>query len=433
MKIFETGRDAWEDICGALGPQAVTFDRSVAEAVAAIIADVRARGDQAVLDYGQKFDSAEMQDIHVTDEDIQSAYAEVGPDLLAAIRDAKANIEEFHRRQLRNSWIETERDRTLGQIIRPLERVGVYAPAAKAPLCSSVLMTALPAKVAGVGDVIMCCPPRKDGRVHPAMLVAAAESGIRKVFKAGGAQAIAAMALGTVSVQRVDKIVGPGNPYVTEAKRQLYGLVGIDMLAGPSEVLVLADGSIGADMVAADLLSQAEHAEDSRPMLITTERSLAHEVLNEIKRQKAMCSRSEIIGESLGEFGVVVICRNLDEAIELANYCAPEHLELLLADPWAVLPRIKNAGAIMLGRDSVVSVGDFVAGPSHTLPTNGTARFSSPLCVDDFIKKSSVIWYSKDALAGALGSIEALAKAEGFDAHARSARMRIFPMEEEQA
>ncbi|MDO8588204.1 MAG: histidinol dehydrogenase [Armatimonadota bacterium] len=425
MKIFETGRDAYEEICKALGPQATTFDRSVAEAVAAIIADVRSRGDQAVLEYGRKFDSPALESVAVEEAEVEAAYQEVGDGLLAAIRTAKANIEEFHRRQLRNSWIDAQEGRLLGQIIRPLDRVGVYAPGGKASYPSTVLMSVVPARVAGVSEIALCAPAQADGRMSSAMLVAAREAGAGKVFKAGGAQAIAAMALGTTIVPRVDKIVGPGNPYVTEAKRQLYGLVGIDMLAGPSEVLVLTDGAADPALVAADLLSQAEHAEDSRPMLITTERALAHEVLNEIKKQKALCSRGEIIDKSLGDFGVVVICRNIDEAIELANYCAPEHLELMVSDPWQILPRIRNAGAIMIGSDSTVSIGDYIAGPSHTLPTNGTARFSSPLCVDDFLKKSSIIWYSRAALAEAIKHIEDLALAEGFDAHARAARMRL--------
>ena len=428
MKIFETGRDAYEDICRALGPQTATFDRSVAETVAGIIADVQARGDEAVLEYGRKFDYAELQDLTVDDAEIEAAYGAVSDGLLAAIRTAKGNIEEFHRKQLRNSWFDAKDDRILGQVIRPLDRVGVYAPAGTAPLASSVLMTAIPAAVAGVGELIMCAPPQKtDGRIHPAMLVAARESSVGRVFKASGAQAIAAMTLGTATIPRVNKVVGPGNPYVTEAKRQLFGLVGIDMLAGPSEALVLADGTADAALVAADLLSQAEHSEDARAMLITTERALAHSVLNEVKSQKAQLGRQEIISKSLSDFGVIVLARNLDEAIELVNYAAPEHLELMVAEPWAVLPRIKNAGAIMIGQDSTVPIGDYIAGPSHTLPTNGTARFSSPLNVDDFLKKSSVIWYSKKAVAEALEPLTALALAEGCEAHARAVRMRVEP------
>ncbi|MDO8682800.1 MAG: histidinol dehydrogenase [Armatimonadota bacterium] len=425
MKIFEAGRDSIEAICEALGPQMTAIDRSIASVVESIIADVRTWGDEALLKYGRQFDSPDLQAITVDESEFQAAYESVDPELINALRIAKENIEDFHKKQLRNSWIDTSEQRILGQIIRPLDRVGVYAPGGKAPYPSTVLMTALPAKVAGVQDIIMCAPPQKDGNMHPSMLVAAREAGVRAVYKVGGAPAIAAMALGTPTIPRVDKIVGPGNIYVTEAKRQLYGIVGIDMLAGPSEVLVLADKTADARLVAADLLSQAEHAEDSRAILITTVRSLAHEVLNEVKRRKSECGRQEIISASLDNFGVIVICGNLDDAVELANYCAPEHLELMVADPWSVVPKIKNAGAIMVGSDSVVSVGDYIAGPSHTLPTNGTARFGSPLCVDDFLKKSSVIWYSRQALQEALAPLTAIASAEGFDAHANAARLRI--------
>jgi len=426
MKIFEAGRDKREDILAALGPQAMAFDQSAAETVAAIIADVIQRGDEAVLEYGRKFDYPELHDLTVAESEIEAAYQAVSPELLEAIRTAKANIEDFHGKQVRNSWIEAEERRMLGQIIRPLERVGVYAPAGTAPLCSSVLMTALPAKAAGVPEIIMCAPPRKaDGLIPAAMLVAARECSIKSVFKAGGAQAIAAMAFGTATIQRVDKVVGPGNVFVTEAKRQLYGIVGIDMLAGPSEALVLADATADPALVAADLLSQAEHSEDARAMLITTERALAHSVLNEIKRQKPQLSRRDIITQALDRFGVMVICGSLDEAIELVNYCAPEHLELMVAEPWPILARIKNAGAIMIGRDSTVPLADYIAGPSHTLPTNGTARFSSPLNVDDFLKKSSVIWYSHEAMADALNTLTELASAEGCDAHTQAVRMRV--------
>jgi histidinol dehydrogenase len=427
MKIFEVGRDAHEDICKALGPQAVSADQSIAATVASIITDVRTWGDDALLKYGRKFDCPELASIVVDDAEIDAAYAAISMDLLSAIRTAKQNIEDFHKRQLHGSWIDTTETRILGQIIRPLERVGVYAPAGKAPLASSVLMTALPAKVAGVGEMIMCAPPQKDGNIHAPMLVAARECGIGKVFKASGAQAIAAMAIGTAAIPRVDKIVGPGNAFVTEAKRQLYGIVGIDMLAGPSEALVLADGAADPVLVAADLLSQAEHSEDARAILVTTERPIAHEVLNEIKRQRTELSRGEMINDALNAFGVVVICTSLDEAIEMANYCAPEHLEMMVADPWTVLPRIKNAGAIMIGRDSAVPIGDYIAGPSHTLPTNGTARFSSPLSVDDFLKKSSLIWYSRQAAADVLKPLTELALSEGFDAHAKAVRLRVEP------
>ena len=430
MKILEAGRDPYEEICKALGPQASMADKTVVSAVEAIIADVRTRGDEAVLDYGRQFDCPTLETLIVDESEFEAACASISADLLDAIRAAKRNIEDFHTRQLRNTWIDSDENRLLGQIIRPLDRVGVYAPAWKAPLLSSVLMTALPARVAGVKELVMCAPPRKDGQIQPAMLVAARECGIQKVFRAGGAQAIAAMAFGTDTIPRVDKVVGPGNVYVTEAKRQLFGTVGIDMLAGPSEALILADSAADPVLVAADLLSQAEHSQDARAMLITPDRTLAHAVLNEIKRQKPLLDREEIISEALDRFGVVVICTDIDEAIQLANYCAPEHLELMLTDPWPILPRIKNAGAIMIGKESTVPIGDYIAGPSHTLPTNGTARFSSPLGVDDFIKKSSVISYTRQAVADILKPLTELATAEGCDAHAKAVRLRVEPQTE---
>ncbi len=308
--------------------------------------------------------------------------------------------------------------------MRPIEKVGFYAPGGLAPYPSTVLMTAVPGVVAGVKTLVMCCPAQKDGKVSPAMLVAAKECGVSDVFKIGGAQAMAAMAFGTNTVPKVDKIVGPGNQYVTEAKRQLFGYVGIDQLAGPSEILVLADDSANPVYVAADMLSQAEHASDSRCVLITTSRRVADETLKEIKRQSETAPRRQFIDESLGKYGVVVIARGIDEAIDLANAFAPEHLELALADPWSILGEIRNAGTIMLGHQTPVPLCDFAAGPNHTLPTNGTARFSSALSVDEFVKKSGLLAYSAKALRDIAPTVLELAAAEGFDAHANTIRVR---------
>lgn len=424
MKILETERDPASEILAALTSQERGPDLEVECIVREIIEDVRKRGDTAILELGRKFDSPDLDSVRTEPSEFDAAYDLVSPNLLAAIRKAKSNIEEFHRKQVSNSWIDTREDFTYGQIVRPIEKVGFYAPGGLAPYPSTVLMTAVPAVIAGVKTLVMCCPAQRDGRVSPAMLVAARECGVTDVFKIGGAQAVAAMAFGTDTVPKVDKIVGPGNAYVTEAKRQLFGYVGIDQLAGPSEILVIADDSANPVYVAADLLSQAEHAGDSRCALITTSRRVADETLKEIKRQAEAATRRQFIEESLGRHGIVVIARNLDEAVELANAFAPEHLELALTDPWAILGQIKNAGAIMLGHHTPVPLCDFAAGPNHTLPTNGTARFSSALSVNDFVKKSGLLAYSEAALRAIAPTVLELAAAEGFDAHANTVRVR---------
>jgi histidinol dehydrogenase len=425
MKIFESGRDPQEAIDAVLAPPETPSTQSVEDAVRSIIADVHARGDEALLELGRKFDSPEIASLAVSEEEFQAAYDSVSPKLVGAIRRAKTNIEEYHKKQLRTSWIDVQGGVTLGQIIRPIERVGLYAPGGKAVYPSSVLMTAIPAKVAGVPHFVMCSPAQANGGVDPLMLVAARESGIDAVFKIGGAQAVAAMAFGTPTVPKVDKVVGPGNPFVTEAKRQLYGIIGIDMMAGPSEIMIVADASADPVYVAADVLSQAEHADDSRTVLVLTDRQLADRVLNEVKRQKADSPRREIIDKSLEEFGAVIIARSVEEAAEMVNRFAPEHLELLVGDPWSVLPLIKNAGAIMMGPYSPVPLGDYAAGPSHTLPTGGTARFSSPVTVDDFLKKSSLVSYNKESLDEIASTVIELAEAEGFYAHANTIKARM--------
>lgn len=425
MKIFEIGRDPQQEIDAALAPPERPATEQVEQITREIVADVRARGDEALLELGRKFDSANLSSIAAGEGEFQAAYESVEPKHLAAIRRAKANIEEFHRKQLRQSWIDVRDGTVVGQIIQPIERVGLYAPGGKAAYPSSVLMTAVPAKVAGVPFFIMCSPAQADGNIDPLMLIAAREAGVDAVYKVGGAQAVAAMAYGTDTVPKVDKVVGPGNPFVTEAKRQLYGVVGIDMMAGPSEIMIVADDTSDPRFVAADLLSQAEHAEDSRAVLVTVSRALADTVLQAVKQLKSVAPRGELISESLAANGVVVIARTIEEAALLVNRFAPEHLELLVTDPWAVLPLIRNAGAIMLGAYSPVPLGDYAAGPSHTLPTGGTARFSSPVTVDDFQKKSSVVSYNREALREVAQTVIDLAEAEGFLAHADSIRIRM--------
>jgi len=425
MKIFETERDPMSEVLAALSAEAAGSDPELEGTVREIIADVRRRGDEALLELGRKFDSPELADLRVAEADFEEAYHAVKLELLEAIRTAKSNIEAFHRRQLQNSWIEMGEDFVYGQIVRPIQTVGLYSPAGLAPYPSTVLMTAVPAAVAGVKRMVMCSPVQKDGRVHAAMLVAARECGVNDIFKVGGAQAIAAMAYGTGTVPRVDKIVGPGATYVAEAKRQVFGVVGIDQLAGPSEILVLADDSANPTHVAADLLSQAEHGDDSRCALVTDSRKLADAVLREVKSQTETAARADYIRRSLDSFGVVVIARDMDECIELANAFAPEHLELAVSEPWETLKKIKNAGAIMLGPMTPVPLCDFAAGPNHTLPTGGTARFSSPLGVDDFLKKSGLLSYTPEGLRRIAPTVLELAAAEGFDAHANTIRIRI--------
>lgn len=425
MRILETDRDPAAEILSALTAEAQGPDPELQETVRRIIADVRQRGDAAILELGRRFDSPELQTIRASEDEFDAAYATIKPELLQAIRTAKDNIEEFHRKQLQNSWMDMRDDFTYGQIVRPIERVGFYAPGGLAPYPSTVLMTAVPGVVAGVKTLVMCCPAQKDGRASGPMLVAAKECGVTDVFKIGGAQAAAAMAFGTDTVSKVDKIVGPGNQYVTEAKRQLFGYVGIDQLAGPSEILVLADDTANPAYVAADILSQAEHGPDSRCALVTTSRRLADAVLHEIQCQTETAPRKDYINESLGKFGVVVIARSTDEAIDLANTFAPEHLEVALAEPWDAVRKIKNAGTVMVGHYTPVPLCDFAAGPNHTLPTSGTARFSSALSVDEFIKKSGLLSYTQKALRKIAPTVLELAEAEGFDAHANTLRIRL--------
>lgn len=392
-----------------------------------IVADIRERGDEALFEYTERFDGVKLTEdtVTVTEEEIKEAYDKIDPALLKVIRDAIVNIRDYHMLQKRASWFETKDGIFLGQRILPIARVGVYVPGGRAVLSSSVLMNVIPAKVAGVPEIIMVTPPQKEGGLNPASVVAAVEAGVTKILKAGGAQAIAALAYGTKSIPKVDKIVGPGNIFVALAKKAVYGSVGIDSIAGPSEILVLADETADPKYVAADLLSQAEHDEMASAILVTTSEDLAEKVSVEVERMTEKLSRKEIIKKSLENYGCIFIAESMDDAVRAANAIASEHLEILTKDPFNTMTYIKNAGAIFLGPYSSEPLGDYFAGPDHILPTNGTAKFFSPLNVDDFVKKSSVISYSEEALMPVYKEIITFAEAEGLTAHANSIAVRF--------
>lgn len=396
--------------------------------VAAILDRVREEKDQAVFDYTLKFDGAKIDasNIRVTEEEIEEAYELVGDELVAIIEKALANIRDYHEKQCQNSWFESKPNGTmLGQKVTPLARVGVYVPGGKAAYPSSVLMNIAPAKAAGVEKIIMVTPPGKDGKVTPTTLVAAHEAGADVVYKVGGAQAVAALAYGTQSIPKVDKIVGPGNIYVALAKRAVYGHVSIDAIAGPSEILVIADETANPRYVAADLLSQAEHDELASAILVTTSKELAQKVSDEVDGFLKELSRSEIIQKSLDNYGYILVADTMEEVIDIANEIASEHLEIQTKNPYDIMTRIRNAGAIFIGEYSSEPLGDYLAGPNHVLPTNGTAKFFSPLSVDDFIKKSSIIAYSEEALRTIHKDIEKFAEAEHLTAHANSIKVRF--------
>ena len=393
-----------------------------------IIDNVRKNGDKALFEYTAKFDKCELtaETIKVTDAEIKEAYSKLNPELIEVMKKSAENIRIFHEKQKRNSWIETREDGSiLGMRIIPVEISGVYVPGGKAAYPSSVLMNVVPAKVAGVERIVMCTPPGPDGNVNPGTLVAADIAGVTEVYKVGGAQAVAAMAFGTESVPKVDKITGPGNIFVALAKKACFGHVSIDSIAGPSEILVLADDSANARYVAADLLSQAEHDELASAILVTTSERLAKEVSDEIDGFLQTLSRADIIRKSLENYGYIFIADNMDDAIDAANAVASEHLEIITVNPYETMTRIKNAGAIFLGEYSSEPLGDYFAGPNHILPTNRTARFFSPLNVDDFLKKSSIISYSRQALEKVHKDIELFAKEEGLTAHANSIAVRF--------
>ena len=428
MKIIELTEESTKDLLEELLKRSPSGFESYEKNVREIVEDVKRRGDEAVFEYTERFDrvKTDAATLQVTPEEIEEAYALVEPGLLDVIRKALVNIRRFHEKQKRNSWFDTTPDGTiLGQRITPLERVGVYVPGGKAVYPSSVLMNIVPAKVAGVDEIVMTTPPGKDGKVNPATLVAAMEAGADRVFKVGGAQAIAALAWGTQSIPKADKIVGPGNIYVALAKKAVFGHVSIDSIAGPSEILVLADESANARFVAADLLSQAEHDEMASAILVTTDEELAHAVSDEVDAFLRVLSRREIIEKSLEQYGRILLAPDMETAIRTVNRIASEHLEIVTHNPFEVMTKVRNAGAIFLGTYSSEPLGDYFAGPNHVLPTNGTARFFSPLGVDDFIKKSSLISYSREALESIHKDIEAFAQAEGLTAHANSIHVRF--------
>lgn len=402
------------------------------QTAADIVQAVKAGGDNALRRFTEKLDGVSLETLRVTKEEIGAAEAQVAPELLAALRRAADRIRRYHARQKRVSWWETEADGTvLGQRIQPLSAVGIYVPGGRAVYPTSVLMNALPAQVAGVPRIAMVSPPLPDGRIHPAILAAAHIAGVTEIYKAGGAQAIAALAYGTESVPRVDKIVGPGNVYVALAKRLVYGTVDIDMVAGPSEVVVLADETANAAYVAHDMLAQAEHDPLASAILVTPSALLADGVESALKAQCPKLARADIAQASLRERGAICLVEDLHEGTDIVNRLAPEHVQLLVRNPWAVLGKISHAGAIFLGEDSPVVVGDYWAGPNHVLPTDGTARFSSPLGVDDFVKRSSIVAFSREALVRDAAAIVTLAESEGLGAHAEAIRVRLGQKEED--
>lgn len=400
----------------------------VIDSVNKIVNNIRENGDKVVFEYTRLFDKVELNasTIKVSEKEIEEAYVNIDKNLIEVIKRAKANIEKFHSKQKENSWFSTESDGAiLGQLYRPLEIVGVYVPGGTAPLPSSVLMNVMPARVAGVERIIMATPPGKNGIINPAILVAAKEAGVDEIYKVGGAQAIAALAFGTETIPKVDKIVGPGNIYVAMAKRMVFGYCDIDMIAGPSEIMVVADATANPKFVAADLLSQAEHDILASSILVTTSQKLAEDVRSEVERQIGYLTRKDILNKSIDDYGTAVIVESIEEATEVVNKIAPEHLELCVEEPFNVLGYIKNAGAIFLGNYASEPLGDYFAGPNHVLPTSGTARFFSPLNVGDFVKKSSVISYTRKALQNVKDDVILFAEAEGLTAHANAIKVRF--------
>lgn len=404
-----------------------TEKNDIQQIVNDIVYDVKKNGDEALFRYTKEFDKIELthQTVQVTEEEIKYAYTQVEQNLIKVIQKAAKRIKQFHEKQKLNSWLEpSENGEMMGQLIRPLEKVGIYVPGGKASYPSSVLMNAIPASVAGVSEIIMVTPAKKDGRVIPTTLVAAKEAGVTKIYKVGGAQAIAALAYGSTCIPKVDKICGPGNIYVALAKKSVYGQVNIDSVAGPSEILVIADDTANPVYVAADMLSQAEHDEMASAMLVTDSQILAEAVQKELQRQTALLPRKEIIEKSLKNYGLIVIAKDMQQACALGNIIAPEHMEICTKEPFSLLPKIKNAGAIFLGEYTPEPLGDYMAGPNHVLPTGGTARFFSPLSIDDFIKKSSILSFSKEALLELAEDIVTFAQAEGLTAHANAVKVR---------
>ena len=420
IKIMKYGQVPNSEIFARVSPTV-----NVEEIVADIIANVRAKGDKAVLEYNLKFDKAELETLLVSQEEIQEAFAAVEPEFLSILEEAAENIRNFHSKQVRNSFVIADKPGiVLGQKVTPIEKVGVYVPGGTAAYPSTVLMDTIPAKIAGCPRIVMVTPPGKDGKINPVILAAAKIAGVDQIFKVGGAQAVAALAYGTESIPKVDKIVGPGNAFVAEAKKQVFGLVSIDMIAGPSEILVIADGKSNPAHVAADLLSQAEHDKLASAVLVTDSAELAELVSAELEKQIPLLPRAEIARASIDNNGKIIVAENLMQGIEISNEIAPEHLELMVDDPFAYLDAVKHAGSIFMGRNCPEALGDYFAGPNHTLPTSGTARFSSPLSVDDFVKKSQFTYYTASALNAVADYIHYFAGKEGLQAHGKSAIIR---------
>ncbi len=421
IRILKYGEVAIEEIFARSVPEV-----DVAGIVSAIINDVRKRGDAALFEYCAKFDGAELESLEVSPEEFEAAFAAVEPEFLRVLETAAANIRAFHEKQVHNSFIIAEKDGVvMGQKVTPLDRVGLYVPGGTAAYPSTVLMDAIPAKIAGCGEIVITTPPSKDGSVNPAILAAAKVAGVDRVFKLGGAQAVAALAYGTRSVPRVDKIVGPGNAFVAEAKKQVFGQVAIDMIAGPSEILVVADGKSSPRQIAADLLSQAEHDKMASAVLVTESMALAEAVRDEIDRQVRLLPRFEIASASIDANGKIIVVDTIDQAIGISNAISPEHLELCLDNPFDYLEKVRHAGSIFMGRNCPEALGDYLAGPNHTLPTGGTARFYSPLSVDDFVKKSQYSYFTADALRAVADKVALFARKEGLEGHARSALSRF--------
>ena len=420
IKTYKYGEVAESEIFSRVVPEV-----DVAAIVADIIANVRSNGDSAVLSYCEKFDKAKLDSLEVTAEEIDEAYDSVEDEFKDIMKKAAQNIYAFHSKQVRESFVMDGGDGVvMGQKVMPIERVGLYVPGGTAAYPSSVLMNCIPAKIAGCSEIVMVTPPSADGKINPAILAAAKIAGVDRIFKIGGAQAVAALAYGTESVPKVDKIVGPGNAFVAEAKKQVFGVVAIDMIAGPSEIMIVADGTCDAEVVATDLLSQAEHDKLASAVLVTDSEALAADVADALERIIPTLSRREIARASIDNNGKIIIAENLDLAIEVANRIAPEHLEICVDDPFDYLSKIKNAGSIFMGKNCPEALGDYFAGPNHTLPTSGTARFSSPLSVDDFVKKSQFTYYTAEALGKVCRDVEYFAKKEGLTAHAASAVVR---------
>lgn len=398
----------------------------VSDTVAEIIADVRKRGDAALIEYTEKFDKVKLESLRVSEDEIEEAFSVVDSKFVEILKKAECNIREFHEKQKQDGFEINKNEKIIvGQRVIPVEVAGIYVPGGTAAYPSTVLMDAVPASVAGVERIVMVTPPGKDGKVNPVILAAAKVAGVTEIYKVGGAQAVAALAYGTESIPKTDKIVGPGNAFVAEAKRQVYGAVSIDMIAGPSEILVVADNTNRASDVAADLLSQAEHDKMASAVLVTDDEQFANAVSLELERQIPLLERSEIARASIDNNGKIIITASIDEAVEIANKIAPEHLEICVDEPFKYLDKIKHAGSVFLGKNCPEAIGDYYAGTNHTLPTSGTARFSSPLSVDDFVKKTQYIYYDRDALLDACRDVEYFAKKEGLTAHAKSAVCRF--------